>query len=87
MVIENIHNIKRKNLLVAYRREYTAMVFIGLHSVPPKSYPFEFSVELTPLGSSVYRVKMPESLDLPTIPVMNLLKAKVHELDRAGNLP
>jgi len=87
MIIEDIHSIKRKNLLISYRREYVAEAHIVIHHPPAKALSFEFSVELTPLGSSIYRVKLLQELEYPSLPLINALKEKVHAMDKAGSLP
>ena len=87
MVIHEVHDIKRRNPLIAYRREYHARASISYHNQPPGSYAIEFSLELSPLGTSTIRVKLLDNLDYPALPVLGALKEYIHQLDKAGSLP
>lgn len=87
MLVHDIADIKRKNPLIAYRREYSGTANLGLNGTRILSCPIEFSVELTPLGSSVIKVKLLETPDYPSLPIITALKERVHDMDRAGSLP
>lgn len=87
MVIHEIHNIKRRNPLISYRREYHAKATISYHNNSPVDYSIEFSLELSPLGTSSIRVKLIDTMEYPSMPVLAALKDRVHELDRSGSLP
>jgi hypothetical protein len=87
MTLHGIHGIVRKNLLISYRREYSAQALVSIHNKEPKGYLFEFSLELTPLGSSVIRVKLIDTPDFPSLSLVNLLKELVHKMDHDGDLP
>jgi len=87
MVVRDIKNITQKRMLISYRREYHADAFVSLHNKEPKSYKIEFSVEMTPLGSNIIRVKLLDELDYPLVPLLNELKHRITELDSTDVLP
>jgi len=87
MVVRGIQNIKRKHMLIAYRREFFAEAVVFLRENEQRDCKIEFSLEMTPLGANIVRVKFLEDLGYPLIPLMNEVKTKITELDKAGALP
>lgn len=87
MTIHEIREIIRRNPLIAYRREYHALVSMSHHGKTPIEIKIEFSLELSPLGSCTIKVKLLEAVDYPTLPILTTLKEQIHQLDRAGSLP
>jgi hypothetical protein len=87
MVVREINNIRRKHMLISYRREYHADVQIALHNQTAKPYQIEFSLEMTPLGGNIVRVKMIDEPDYPLIPLMNEIKERISAMDRDNTLP
>ena len=87
MVVREINNIHRKHMLISYRREYHADVHVALHNQAPKPFPIEFSLEMTPLGGNIIRVKMIEEPDYPLVPLMNEIKERISAMDRDDSLP
>ena len=87
MVVRDINNIRRKHMLISYRREYHADVHIALHNKEPKPYQIEFSLEMTPLGGNIVRVKMIDEPDYPLIPLINEIKERITTMDRDDALP
>jgi hypothetical protein len=87
MVVREIDNIRRKHMLISYRREYHADVLISLHNQAAKPYQIEFSMEMTPLGGNIIRVKMLTEPDYPLVPLMNEIKERLAAMDRDDTLP
>ncbi len=87
MVVRELNNIHRKHMLISYRREYHADVMISLHNQDAKPYQIEFSLEMTPLGGNIVRVKMLTEPDYPLIPLMNEIKERIAGMDRDDSLP
>jgi len=87
MVVRDIKNIIQKRMLISYRREYHADAFVSLHNKEARPYKIEFSVEMTPLGSSIIRVKLLDELDYPLVPLLNELKQRINELESKDTLP
>jgi hypothetical protein len=74
-------------MLISYRREYHADALIALHNAEPKPFQIEFSMEMTPLGGSIVRVRMIDEPDYPLVPLMNEIKERVSAMDRDNTLP
>ena len=87
MVVRNFNNIRRKHMLISYRREYHADVHISLLNQEAKPYQIEFSLELTPLGGNIVRVKMLDEPDYPLVPLVNEIKERIAAMDRDDALP
>ncbi len=86
-MIQDILNIRKKHMLISYRREYIADALIELSSNKSKDYKIEFSIEMTPLGTSIVRVKMVDDLDYPLLPLLNELKQRITDMERDKLLP
>lgn len=87
MVVRDITNISQKKMLISYRREYHADALVSLNNKEARSYKMEFSLEMTPLGSSIIRVKLLENPEYPLVPLLNELKARILDLDAKDQLP
>jgi hypothetical protein len=87
MVVREINNIRRKHMLISYRREYHADVHISLRNQDAKPFQIEFSLEMTPLGGNIVRVKMIDEPDYPLVPLMNEIKERIAAMDREDALP
>lgn len=87
MVVRGIQNIRRKQMLIAYRREFLAEAVLSLRDNEQRGCKIEFSLEMTPLGANIVRVRFLEDLGYPLIPIMNEVKSKISEMDKAGTLP
>ena len=87
MVVRDIKNITQKRMLISYRREYHADAWVALHNKEVTPYKIEFSVEMTPLGSNIIRVKLLEDLEYPLVPLLNELKQRIVALDSNDILP
>jgi hypothetical protein len=74
-------------MLISYRREYHADVHISLLNQEAKPYQIEFSLELTPLGGNIVRVKMLDEPDYPLVPLVNEIKERIAAMDRDDALP
>lgn len=87
MLVQDIHNIRKKHMLISYRREYQADAMISLNGDLARDFRIEFSLEMTPLGSSIVRVRFLDDIEYPLVPIMQELKETVTRMETAGTLP
>lgn len=86
MKVVAIQDIKRKEVPLYYRREFTGTAVLEIFRKNFSS-PVDFVIEQSPLGKSEVRVSMKKDPDYPIIPVMRNLKTYITELDKSGKLP
>lgn len=87
MKVKEIQNVERVPLAVDYRRMYRGEAAITLGNTTETRCPMEFVLEMSPLGSHEVSVTLLGQTDYPLVPAIKLLKERILEMDRAGELP
>jgi hypothetical protein len=87
MKVEHINNVERVPLAVDYRRMYRGDAMIAIGSATTSPCPIEFVLELSPFGTNEVSVTLLSQTDYPLVPAIKLLKERIFEMDRAGELP
>lgn len=86
MKLISINNIKKKDVPLYYRNEYTAeseFILIGENIV---IIPINFSVEMAPTGEKNIDIKIKQSIDYPIVPILRSLKEEISSLEKKGKL-
>jgi hypothetical protein len=86
MKVVDISNIRRKENLLYYRREYSGEATIELLANTLVA-PIDFVLEQRPIGGYSVHVSLADSVDYPLVPIVAELKAFIAELDLKGVLP
>ncbi|TVQ96168.1 MAG: hypothetical protein EA403_16695 [Spirochaetaceae bacterium] len=84
MRIVDIHTIERRDSLILYRRQYTAIAEI--EHVSSETVPIRFTIEQSATGSDV-SVDVDGELGYPLLPVLRSLKEEIQNRERQGRLP
>jgi len=87
MFVQEISNITKKKMLISYRREYQAQASIKLNGSIMENHHIEFSLEMTPYGEKLIRIRFLDDINYPLVPLMQELKTKIKDLETAGTLP
>ncbi|TVR68946.1 MAG: hypothetical protein EA427_09345 [Spirochaetaceae bacterium] len=87
MKVNEIKNVERVPLAVDYRRMYRGEALITVGASTATACPIEFVLELSPFGTNEVSVTLLGQTDYPVVPAMKLLKGRITEMDRAGELP
>ena len=86
MKILSIKDVIRKDIPIYYRRLYTGVASLELHT-NPSDYRIDFSIEHKPTGQKEIGITFIDTIDYPLIPLTRELKSYIDTLDTNGSLP
>lgn len=86
MKLLQIKNIEKKDVPLYYRNEYQANSEFVLMGDNVVIIPIFFAIEMAPTGEKLIDIKIRETIDYPTIPIIRMLKDKVSSMEKEGLL-
>ncbi len=86
MNVVNIINIRRKDIPLHYREEFTGSAVLRNRKLEENKIKMEFSLERTPFGTKQVEVKFPIAPDFPVLPAIKPLKEYILKLEMEGKL-
>jgi hypothetical protein len=88
MIVHELKNVERKEMLISYRRVYTVDAVMSLTGNGSETMSrIEFAVEDTALGIPEITVSILDNVEYPLIPVIRILKEHIIDLEKTGQLP
>ena len=87
MTVLRIEDINRRESLIHYRRQYTAIAVVRHVASDGQSVPIAFTIEQSATGTPEVSVDIRGPLDYPVIPATHVLRDCILKLDVQGRLP
>ncbi len=86
MDVINIINIKRKDIPLHYREEFSGSAIFRNTKLEENEIEMEFALERTPYGTKEIEVNFPVAPNFPIIPAKKLLKEYILKFEKEGKL-
>ena len=86
MDVINIINIKRKDIPLHYREEFSGSALFRTNKLEENELEMEFAVERTPYGTKEVEINFPVAPNFPIIPAIKSLKKYILKLEKEGKL-
>lgn len=86
MEVVELKDIRKKDLAILYRREFSAVAAIRHVGTGAQDKRITFSIEHLPTGGTRIKVNFLDQIDYPLIPALSSVKAYIAVLEREGRL-
>ncbi|ADK81713.1 MULTISPECIES: hypothetical protein [Sediminispirochaeta] len=86
MQVLGLKEIRKKDLAILYRREFTAVASIKHIGTEVQDKRVSFSIEHLPTGGTHIAVSFLDHIDYPLLPAIKSMKAYIAEQEREGRL-
>jgi len=87
MKVLAINNLVKRDLLVYYRREFSASALIEFPGRSPMEKNVSFSLEHAPTGETHVKASFLDDIDYPLVPAMRHLQSYILDMEKKGLLP